>query len=83
MGREPIRRNWLKEAYMIAKGMDIPPKKEHVQVVIDQLIGIKTEAEKLRGLMLVAYKEACKKRKEQGLEIPPMPPSLIPRDQEQ
>jgi hypothetical protein len=75
---QPFKRNWLKEAYMIAKGMDIPPKKEHIQHVVNEIIAIRMEANKLRNVMMKAYDEACKRRKERGEPIPPPPPSLLP-----
>jgi hypothetical protein len=81
-GKVPFHRNWLKEAYLIAKGMDIPPKKEHIKAAINQLIGIQNEAHKLRQVMQRAYDQACKNRKEKGLPIPPFPPSLVPPEKQ-
>lgn len=79
--KKPFKREWLKEAYMIAKGdQNISPKREHVKAAVEMLIGIKVEAERLRKLMLRAYNDACAKRKAQGLPNPPPPPSLLPKD---
>lgn len=72
-----IKRNWLNEAYLIAQGnRDISPKKEHVEAAISCLVGFSNDVEKLRGLMRLAYDEACKRRAENGLPIPPKPPGL-------
>lgn len=73
----PFRRDWLGESYRIFKGdQKIKVKKEHVVAAMEGLIGLSENAETLRNLMKQAYTEACRRRQEQGLPIPPPPQGL-------
>lgn len=79
--KQPFQRNWLAEAYKIAKGdTTIAPKREHIAAAVNTLIDIKARAEQLKKIMMKAYNDACAKRKAQGLSNPPMPPSLLTED---
>lgn len=77
----PFRRNWLAEAYMIAQGnQKIKPKREHIQHSLMALSELAKDVQNLRGLMRTAYEEACRRRREQGLPVPPKPPGLDKED---
>lgn len=73
----PFRRDWLKEAYKIAQGdRRIQLKREHIIAAISTLVALSTESSNLRQLMSLAYEEACKRREEMGLPVPPKPKGL-------
>lgn len=74
--RVPLRRNYLKEAYKIAKGDKMPARKEHVKAAIEAVEFFHKQTDGLRKLMDQAYQEACKRRKENGLPPPVKPPVL-------
>ena len=77
MSNEPVKRNWLAEAYKIFKGDEtIHPKRQHVIATMEALVDFQTKTAKLRELMNYAYEEACKLRKEKGLPVPPPPPEF-------
>lgn len=74
--KKPHEREWMKEAYLIAKGEKLTVKKEHVKVLVELLEAMRRKSNQLEQVMLLAYQEACKTRKMKGLPIPPLPPSL-------
>lgn len=72
-----VRRDWLREAYLIAKGdRTIHPKREHVEAAISAVIEVKNAAMALRRVLRLAYENACRSRRAAGLPVPEEPPVL-------
>lgn len=75
--KKPYARNFLDEAYQIAKGnRRISPKVEHIQAALGQTAILVDKIGKLQGMMKLLYREACERRRAAGLPLPPPPPGL-------
>lgn len=74
-----MKRDWLEEAYKIHAGdMNLKPKREHIRAAISHILELAKKTQKLHSVMHLAYAEACKRRQEQGLPVPPLPEALEP-----
>lgn len=75
MGKEPHVRDWMREAYLIARGdKKINPKKEHIIALVQNNEQIRNGAVQMKEVVKQAYMELRKKYEDKGLEPPPLPP---------